>query len=89
VRLYTRAVAIDGEVKELLAERARIRGELSRLLGLGPRDLHPLDNHDFDPAWADEDPRAQAWLQMTELRFRLGEAMIERILGPDVLRTVR
>jgi hypothetical protein len=95
-RLYTRALGIEctvkellaerahmteGEVGDLLAERAHIRGELSRLLGLGPQDLHPLDDRDFDPTWADDDPRAQAWLRAVELRFRLGEAMIEYISG--------
>ena len=80
-RLYTRALGIECTVKELLAERAHIRGELSRLLGLGPQDLHPLDDRDFDPTWADDDPRAQAWLRAAELRFRLGEAMVEYIIG--------
>ena len=81
VRLYARALAIEGEVKELFAERAHIRGELSRLLELGPQDLHPLDDHDLDLTWADDDPRVQAWLRATELRFRLGEAMVEYIIG--------
>lgn len=88
VRLYMRAVAIEGEVKELLAEHAHIRGELSRLLELGPQDLHPLDDHDLDPTWADDDPRTQAWLRVSELRFRLGEAMVEYIIG-GALRVAR
>ena len=88
-RLYTRALAIEGEVKELFAERAHIRGELSRLLELGPQDLHPLDDHDLDPTWADDDPRAQAWLRVAELRFCLGEAMVEYIIGGGALRAAK
>jgi hypothetical protein len=90
-RLYTRAVEIEGEAADLSAEYAHIRDELSRLLGLDSQDLHPLDDCALDPArldptWTDDDPRYQAWLQVSLLRMRLGEAMIECIFGPGVLR---
>jgi len=48
---------------------------------LARRTFTPLDDHDLDLTWADDDPRVQAWLRATELRFRLGEAMVEYIIG--------